>query len=110
MREAHLRASIKSLLHKIHFVPEDVSFCVKILLINVNRFNLSYEQFMRPWHNAVHHTALNANRTVCQNRRIYIFCVLPLQVKCGKLILIPAGLRSEIAVLLLESLLSLISS
>ena len=91
--------------HQIHLVPEDISFYIEVFLINMNRLDFSYEQFMRTRKAAFHHAALNAYRAVGKDWGVHILSVFPFQVKCRKLILISSGLVAEIIILFLVALL-----
>ena len=59
---------------------------------------------MRAWHDTVNNAALNAYRTVCEDRGIHISCIFPFNIRFCKLIFIPSGSRAKIIVFFLIAL------
>ena len=92
------------LLHQIHLIPEDIAICIEILLIDMNCFDFADEQFVCSRAAALYHAALDTYRTVCEDRRIYIFSVFPLQIQRCEFIPIPSGFGSKIVILFFETL------
>ena len=83
----------------------DISGLIQILLVHTDSLHFADEQFVCPRLNAIHDTALNADRAIRENRRVDSLCVFPSQPQCLKLVAVPTRAGAEIVVLLLEKFL-----
>src|SRR5690554_7247958 len=83
-------------LQKVNQRKVNISLIIYQILVSMDILNLAHKHLMAAGDDRIHHGAFDINRAICENRGIYFFALLHLNILCCQLVPIPFTMASQV--------------
>src|SRR5690554_1326119 len=90
-------------LQKVNQRKVNISLIIYQILVSMDILNLAHKHLMAAGDDGIHHGAFDINRAICENRGIYFFALLHLDIPCSQLVPIPLTMATQVVKCILVS-------